>query len=47
MTDYHRLLLHCICRLLAHRVDSLRCQSSEAIGGEADTRELVGRVGLT
>jgi hypothetical protein len=29
-------LLRCICRLLAPRVISLRCQSSDAIGGEAD-----------
>jgi len=36
MTDYHRLLLHCICRLLAQRDSSLQRTDSVDIGGEAD-----------
>jgi hypothetical protein len=32
---------------MAHRVDSLRCEGSDAIGREADILELIGRVDPT
>ena len=40
-------LLHCICRLVAHRVDSLRCEGSDAIGAKRTCRERRERVDLT
>jgi hypothetical protein len=40
-------LLQCMSQVLAHRVDSLRCRISEAIGAKRTCRERRERVDLT
>ena len=42
-----RSLLRCICLLVAHRVDSLRCEGSDAIGAKRKCRKRRERVDLT
>ncbi len=40
-------LLQCVSQVLAHRVDSLRCEGSDAIGAKRTCRERQERVDLT
>jgi hypothetical protein len=41
------ILLHCICRFMAHRIESLRSEGSDAIGAKRTCRERRERVDLT
>jgi hypothetical protein len=40
-------LLHCMSPVVAHRVDSLRCEGSDAIGAKRTCRKRRERVDLT
>jgi len=45
--NWRDILLHRICLLVAHRVDSLRCEGSDAIGAKRTCRERRERVDLS